>query len=117
MRSATEMHSKARLWQARTVSGAPPGSGASPAPALPLAAMRAPRERRSQSQAKSSPSWKATKRSSAKAAKSGFQMKDKWPCCAVCDILTYSLSICFGTNLGHSTVENLEMKKTRKSIG
>uniref|UniRef100_A0A8C0GJM7 Uncharacterized protein n=1 Tax=Chelonoidis abingdonii TaxID=106734 RepID=A0A8C0GJM7_CHEAB len=51
----------------RTVSGAPPGSGASPAPALPLAAMRAPRERRSQSQAKSSPSWKATKRSSAKA--------------------------------------------------
>uniref|UniRef100_A0A8B9FMR2 Uncharacterized protein n=1 Tax=Amazona collaria TaxID=241587 RepID=A0A8B9FMR2_9PSIT len=72
MRSAMEMHSKARLWQARTVSGAPPGSGASLAPALlPLAAMRAPQEKRSQSHAKSSPSWKATKRSRAKAAKSG----------------------------------------------
>uniref|UniRef100_A0A8C3Y8B9 Uncharacterized protein n=1 Tax=Catharus ustulatus TaxID=91951 RepID=A0A8C3Y8B9_CATUS len=74
MRRAMEMHSKARLWHARTVSGAPPGSGASLAPALlPLAAMRAPRERRSQSQAKSSPSWKATKRSRAKAAKSGYE--------------------------------------------
>uniref|UniRef100_A0A672VCZ9 Uncharacterized protein n=1 Tax=Strigops habroptila TaxID=2489341 RepID=A0A672VCZ9_STRHB len=79
MRSAMEMHSKARLWQARTVSGAPPGSGASLAPALlPLAAMRAPQERRSQSQAKSSPSWKATKRSRAKAAKSGYEKGWQW---------------------------------------
>uniref|UniRef100_A0A803T3J0 Uncharacterized protein n=1 Tax=Anolis carolinensis TaxID=28377 RepID=A0A803T3J0_ANOCA len=72
MRSAVEMHSKARLWQARTASGASP-AGVLPAAGLPLAAaMRAPpREKRSQSQAKSSPSWKARKRSSAKAAKSG----------------------------------------------
>uniref|UniRef100_A0A8B9CQG2 Uncharacterized protein n=1 Tax=Anser brachyrhynchus TaxID=132585 RepID=A0A8B9CQG2_9AVES len=61
MRSATEMHSKARLWQARTLSAAPPGSAPPAAAPPPLAAMRAPRERRSQSQARSSPSWQATK--------------------------------------------------------
>uniref|UniRef100_A0A8B9UVJ3 Uncharacterized protein n=2 Tax=Anas TaxID=8835 RepID=A0A8B9UVJ3_9AVES len=71
MRSAREMHSKARLWQARTLSAAPPGSAPPGSAPPPLAAMRAPRERRSQSQARSSPSWQATKRSRAKAATSG----------------------------------------------
>uniref|UniRef100_A0A8C2TPF6 Uncharacterized protein n=1 Tax=Coturnix japonica TaxID=93934 RepID=A0A8C2TPF6_COTJA len=74
MRSAIEMHSNARLWHARTRSAAPPGSGASPALLL-LEAMSAPRDRRSQSQATSSPSWKATKRSRAKAANSGYEKK------------------------------------------
>uniref|UniRef100_A0A670IE89 Uncharacterized protein n=1 Tax=Podarcis muralis TaxID=64176 RepID=A0A670IE89_PODMU len=77
MRSAVEMHSKARLWQARTVSGASP----TPALAVPLAAaMRMPpRERRSQSQANSSPSWKARKRSRAKAANSGYEKLRPFP--------------------------------------
>ncbi|KAJ1077983.1 hypothetical protein K5549_011310 [Capra hircus] len=81
MRRATEMYSKACLWNARTRSASPPGTGAGgdaeagAAPELLLAAMRA-REKRWQSHTKRSPRWKATRRSSAKPTNSGSRKQN-----------------------------------------